>query len=146
MINDFHGINAPLSNFYYINLTINGKLWRTSEAMFVACKTTNKKDQERIRLASSGKEAKYIGRQVTLRPDWDKIKDQVMARILRIKFTQHQGCQEFLLNTGNKQLIEGNYWHDNYWGVCQCKRCKQLLGQNKLGILLMKIRTELQER
>ena len=33
-----------------------------------------------------------------------------------------------------KILIEGNWWKDTYWGVCDGK------GQNKLGELLMKVR------
>jgi predicted NAD-dependent protein-ADP-ribosyltransferase YbiA (DUF1768 family) len=28
-----------------------------------------------------------------------------------------------LLATGDRDLIEGNTWHDNFWGVCSCPKC-----------------------
>ena len=40
-------------------------------------------------------------------------------------------------------LIEGNYWHDNYWGNCLCPKCKEIEGQNQLGKILMKVRSTL---
>ena len=40
-------------------------------------------------------------------------------------------------------LIEGNTWHDNYWGDCSCNRCKSKSGENMLGILLMELRDKL---
>lgn len=48
-----------------------------------------------------------------------------------------------LLETGDAELIEGNYWHDNTWGQCYCPRCKNKIGENHLGKLLMKIRESL---
>ena len=42
--------------------------------------------------------------------------------------------------TGLEEIVEGNYWHDNYWGNCTCDKCKNIEGQNKLGKILMKIR------
>lgn len=39
-----------------------------------------------------------------------------------------------------REIVEGNYWHDNYWGNCTCDKCKNIEGQNKLGKILMKIR------
>ena len=36
-----------------------------------------------------------------------------------------------------------NSWHDNYWGICNCDKCSN--GQNNLGLLLMKLRKELNE-
>ena len=44
--------------------------------------------------------------------------------------------------TGDAELIEGNTWHDNYWGVCSCSKCNGR-GKNRLGKLLMKVREEL---
>lgn len=39
--------------------------------------------------------------------------------------------------TGDSLLVEGNWWHDTFWGVCNG------FGENNLGKLLMKIREEL---
>jgi len=40
-------------------------------------------------------------------------------------------------------LAEYNTWHDRYWGICTCKVCHKQ-GENHLGLLLMKIRADLQ--
>ena len=39
-------------------------------------------------------------------------------------------------------VVHGNWWHDNYWGNCNCDRCKDIKGQNKLGKMLMDLREE----
>lgn len=84
-------------------------------------------------LAANGPgEAKRRGRQVALRPDWEEIKDEVMLRLLRLKFKPGSGEAAYLLSTDNAELIEGNWW-----GVCKG------VGQNKLGKLLMQVRKEL---
>ena len=46
------------------------------------------------------------------------------------------------LATGGAVLVEGNTWHDNYWGCCTCSRCAGRRGRNNLGRLLMKLRAE----
>ena len=81
---------------------------------------------------------KKMGRSVSLRPDWEDIKDDVMLEGLYRKFTNDE-LAEWLLDTGDEELVEGNWWGDRYWGVCNG------IGQNKLGKLLMKVREELAE-
>lgn len=49
-----------------------------------------------------------------------------------------------LLATGGQELIEGNRWHDTFWGRCVCERCKGT-GQNWLGRLIMQVREELRK-
>lgn len=60
-----------------------------------------------------------------------------MEKILKAKFGGN--LKNKLKTTGNTTIIEGNYWHDNFWGSCHCLKCKGK-GQNHLGNLLMKIR------
>lgn len=78
-----------------------------------------------------------MGETVTMRPDWDKIK--FMTQILETKFS-HPEMQELLLKTGNTKLIEGNWWHDTFWGV----DIHTGIGLNWLGVILMRIRRDLQ--
>lgn len=66
-----------------------------------------------------------------------------MYEICKAKFTQNADLKQKLLNTDNAYLEEGNTWHDNIWGNCQCDKCKAVAGQNYLGKILMKIREEL---
>ena len=81
--------------------------------------------------------AKAKGRNVILRSDWEQIKNKIMYEVCYAKFTQNPELKEKLLLTGDEELIEGNTWHDTYWGVCNRR------GKNKLGKILMRIREEL---
>ena len=83
-----------------------------------------------------------MGRHCTIRKDWEEVKEQVMYKALVEKFSIPE-LQKALLATGDEELIEGNYWHDNTWGDCYCDRCKDIKGQNLLGKLLMQVRDEL---
>ena len=47
--------------------------------------------------------------------------------------------REMLLDTGDEELIEGNWWGDQYWGVCNG------VGKNRLGNILMLIRKNIRE-
>lgn len=67
-----------------------------------------------------------------------------MYDILKTKFSDDD-LKARLLLTGDKKLIEGNTWHDNFWGDCTCKKCETVERKNTLGKLLMKLRDELRE-
>lgn len=69
--------------------------------------------------------------------DWNEIKVDRMRRVLEAKFTQHEDLKQFLLNTGEKILIEESTM-DNFWGIGPKGK-----GKNMLGILLMELRTKL---
>lgn len=86
--------------------------------------------------------AKRLGRQCPLRVDWEEVKDSMMESVLWNKYI-NPTLNQWLLATGDIPLEEGNYWHDNYWGNCLCDKCKDLPGLNKLGKMLMALRTRL---
>ena len=81
--------------------------------------------------------SKALGRKVTLREDWDEVKNRVMLEIVRNKFKQNPELKEKLIATGDAYLEEGNWWGDRTWGVCNG------VGENRLGKILMKVRDEL---
>lgn len=72
--------------------------------------------------------------------EWDKRKDEVMFYYLQQKFNPdwNPSLVEELKDTGSRELVELNYWRDNYWGVDL-----EIGGQNKLGKMLMQIRDAL---
>ena len=129
------------SNFAACEITYEGRAYKTSEHAFQAAKTLNPNEKEWVASASTPGEAKRRGRQVTLRPDWETVKDQVMLDIVRIKF-QDPDMKWRLIKSRDWILCENNYWHDNYWGNCTCERCQNIFGQNKLGKILMQVREE----
>lgn len=142
MINRFEGKYSFLSNFYQSTITDGNLMFPTVEHMFQAAKSINLAEYEKIACARTPNEAKYLGRNCTIREDWEEVKEQVMYKALVKKFSIPE-LQKALLATGDEELIEGNYWHDNTWGDCYCDRCKDIKGQNLLGKLLMQIREEI---
>ena len=137
-IDKFAGDYRWLSNFWPAEVEYEGVKYPTTEHAFQAAKTENLGQRRHVRKAASPAEAKKLGRQVTLRPGWDSMKDEVMLDLNRQKF-RDPGLRAKLLATGDRPLIEGNHWNDTYWGVCRGK------GKNRLGQILMKIRHEIRE-
>jgi ribA/ribD-fused uncharacterized protein len=135
-INIFRGQYRFLSNFEGPEIEFEGLRYKTLEAAFQAAKTTDPAEKLYIQSLPTPGQAKRAGRRVTLRPDWESVKLSVMETLLRQKFSQGP-WGEWLLATEDEDLIEGNTWGDIFWGVCGG------IGENHLGILLMKIRTEL---
>ena len=141
MINCFEREYAFLSNFYPSPIEYEGIKYPTVEAAFQAEKTLDLHMKMTIATTDNPGKAKRMGRKVVLREDWEEIKDKIMEDCLRLKFSDPI-LREKLLATGDEELEEGNWWHDNYWGSCYCSRCGDV-GKNKLGYLLMKIRKEI---
>ena len=126
-----------LSNFYPAVIRFDGITYLNSEAAFQAQKCTESAERDRFSKLSAD-EAKKLGRKVVLRSDWNDVKIPLMQEIVKAKFTQNRYLSEWLLATGNKELIEGNTWHDTFWGV----DIKTGEGQNHLGIILMELREQ----
>ena len=142
MIDCFDGEFAFLSNFHPSKITVDGIVFPTVEHLFQAAKTVSLVEREKIAAAATPGLAKRLGRNVILCDNWEEIKDDVMLNALRLKF-DNVFLRSLLLNTENEELVEGNTWHDNYWGNCSCDRCKDIEGQNKLGKILMQVREEI---
>lgn len=135
-VTHFRGHYYFLSNFYPAPVTYNGVTYENNEAAFQA-----QKQPERAKEFASlpPNEAKRLGRRVKLRPDWESVKQDIMRGVVQAKFTQNPSLREKLIQTGERDLIEGNNWGDTYWGVCYGK------GRNELGKILVKIRSEIQK-
>jgi ribA/ribD-fused uncharacterized protein len=144
MIGSFSGEFRFLSNFWQ-EPGLSDRLWGypSMEHYFQAMKTLDQGERAKIRAASTPAQAKRRGRNVVLRDNWEEIKDEVMRVGLEHKFAVGTQLAEKLLDTGNEELVEGNYWHDNVWGNCTCVNCREIKGQNLLGRLLMGWRYEL---
>lgn len=146
MISSFTGEHRFLSNFYWCRIMIDGIPYPTVEHAFQAQKTLDKPLRLHIAKLSTPGEAKKVGRGVVLRPGWDGMRDTVMARLIAHKFPRQTLLAAQFLDTEDEELVEGNHWHDNYWGNCYCGRasCVMTPGENKLGKLLMARRAQLQ--
>lgn len=74
-----------------------------------------------------------------VRQAFDNIKDDVMLVLISSKYSSNEYLKTRLLNTKDYELVEGNWWGDDYWGYS----FKTNSGLNKLGKLTMKIRDRL---
>lgn len=140
MINSFTGRYKFLSNFQPVIIRYEGMSFKSVEHAFQAAKTFDVSQRRRIRSATFPGDAKKLGRQVTLRPDWERVKVDIMSALVLYKFTEDPDLKRRLLKTGEAKLVEGNAWHDNFWGVCLCSRCREISGKNVLGHLLVHTR------
>lgn len=151
-INRFEGRWNSLSNFYPCVIEYQGIKYPSVEHFYVGQKCKN--DQmingiyytpadfkEMIARTPSPSHVKKIGQKMKVRSDWDEKKLDFMNWGVREKF-KNENLSELLLSTDNLLLIEGNYWHDNFYGSCYCDKCGNR-GKNHLGKILMKVRDEL---
>ena len=127
-----------LSNFYPCAVTIDGITYSSSEAAFQAQKVTDEKVKHQF-IGVTPKQAKYFGKRVPLRDDWENVKLGIMYNVVKCKFLQNSYLRDMLLDTGERNLVEMNNWNDTFWGVSS----KTGKGENHLGKILMKIREEL---
>lgn len=141
-IRQFRGQYRFLSNFWLCVITLPDDMadYHSVEHAYQAAKTDDKVTREVIRLTSAPGKAKYMGRDVPLRPHWEEMKIDLMTDLVRQKFLTNSYLMDCLLATGDAELIEGNHWGDRFWG---CVDNGYGPGENWLGRILMKFREEM---
>lgn len=153
----FYGKSNPFfegSNFYHAPFKdFANTEWKTTEHYFQAMKfppeanitvcigdedvtiSVRKWIKMQATPAASAKEGRR--RDLPMRTDWEEVKDEIMYKALRHKFTQNKNCLDALLATGDAELIEASPI-DFYWG-----EGSDGSGKNMLGKLLMRLREEI---
>ncbi len=153
MINKFDGRFRFLSNFYPCEIEHQGIKYNSVEAFYVAMKVNDQQlingkyytpadFREMIAKLLKPGDVKRIGSKVKLRSDWSTKKLEVMNWAVRQKFKNNEQLKDLLLSTGDEELVEGNHWHDNFFGSCSCEKCGNK-GENNLGKILMEVREEI---
>ena len=140
MIDSFTGKYRFLSNYYDpCPVKYEGRTYRNSEAAYQAQKCLDESKKELFRNLTPD-EAKGFGKRVAIIPEWNERKAEIMQKIVHEKFVQHPELAERLHETGAEELREGNTWHDNFFGDCKCPECRDIPGQNWVGLILMEER------
>jgi ribA/ribD-fused uncharacterized protein len=148
-IGGFFGDYRWMSNFHPATIQINDMFYDeegndryldfpTNEHAFMYAKLIqpDHKYENYLKIVKlSPTKVKEWGRSIQLRADWEQIKKKVMFDVNWAKYTQHPDLAAKLLETGNKLLIERNYWGDTTWGIDHNKG-----GKNYLGKILMMVR------
>ena len=126
-----------LSNFYSARILWEGMFYPTVEHAYQAAKSNLSSERHTIKNARTPGEAKRLGRRVkSLSKDWNANRIGIMQELIWLKF-MHLQLREWLLATGDAELIEGNSWGDTFWGQCPIG-----YGENHLGRILMETRLE----
>jgi ribA/ribD-fused uncharacterized protein len=148
-ITRFTGEYRFLSNFWPCPVSLMLITYPSAEHAYQAHKVTSL--DVRRSLASAdlpAAEAKRWGKRQDLRPGWERVKKTIMLQVVLAKFIQHPDLAKLLAGTEDATLIEGNTWHDDFWGSCLCSRCGEgdfSNGLNYLGQILMMARTIVRE-
>lgn len=150
----------PFSNYYKIKFDFEGKEYTSSEHPYHSNKFEDEWYREEIRNAPTpNNNSKALGnlkagqwdkqevrdiikeaksRKIKMRSDWDKIKQDIMYKIVTEKFKNKQ-LRKLLKDTGNKIIRECSPY-DREWGIF-----KDGTGKNMLGIILMRVRSEISD-
>jgi hypothetical protein len=132
------------SNLYRCDIEFEGAVYPTAEHAYQAGKPRKEQVREWLMAAPTpallamAAHGLYVW---DVRPEWSKVKFDRMFRILRAKFSQHSHLRETLMNTGDARLVEAGTVDNavnRLWGEVNGK------GKNMLGVLLMRVRSELQ--
>lgn len=132
--------NAIYSNFHPCLIYYEGRRFENSESAYQAGKFIVEEFKTQFEKTTGG-EAKALAAKLKShkRIDWHDISLSRMSEVIHAKFTQHKDLRIQLINTYPQEMIEGNWWHDNFWGVCSCGNTSQCNGngRNWLGRILM---------
>lgn len=133
----FQGENRFLSNFWPVDVTLDGITYPSTEHAYQAAKSLDPDYRQMILSEPLPGRVKRMSRKVQLRPDWDSVKLSIMLDLTRQKYRNNSELRSALLSTGDSYIEETNNWGDRFWGVSGGA------GQNNLGKILMQVRQEL---
>ena len=145
----FSGELHPLSNFHGSKFDFEGETFHSSEQLIQLKKAELFGDQaakERILNSTDAQDSKEIAMDIANynRDEWNKLAENLCYEGICQKFMQTPSLQNYLLDTGNKTLVEASY--DNVWGTGKPLGSEDSLNPTKwksigiLGRILMKIR------
>ena len=143
------------STGYEARMQIDGMTFETVEHYLQWSKAGQFGDAEtqaKILKTKSPKSVKAYGENVKefKEDEWNEKRDDVMRIALKAKFMQHPELKAKLLSTGDRPIGEANA-RDKYWSIgtgadtAKAKIPSKWPGKNRLGELLVALRTELKE-
>ena len=141
---------ACLSQWYPGVFTVDGVTYRMAEQYMMAQKALlfgDKAIYAEIMAARHPKQCKALGQQVQhfSQTVWDANKFQIVLDGNLAKFSQNPKLKAFLLQTGEKVLVEASPY-DKVWGIGMAQDHEKVEnptawnGQNLLGFALMEVR------
>ena len=145
-IEQFQGEYRWLSNFWIapfvcVGSVPKGTLYQSVEHFYQSRKSFDVGYRQKVAAAHTPGKAKRLGRKCEVREDWDEVKLGIMRQGVYLKFAQNNELATKLLETGDAELVEGNYWGDTFWGV----DLRTGEGENHMGRILQEVRSLLRK-
>lgn len=147
---------ACFSQWYLSDFQVNGVLYNCAEQYMMAEKARLFKDYESLeeilsateqaRIKALGREIKHFNEE-----DWNREKYNIVKSGNLAKFSQDNDLRKFLLETGNKIIVEASPY-DCVWGIgMKCddnpiENPEIWRGDNLLGFVLMEVRDLLKSK
>lgn len=151
----FFTYHSPLSNHYKAEQVVDNRLFNSNEQYYMYAKAKRFSDHEsaqKIMMEKDPVQQKKLGSNIAgFNEDrWMECCLEVMNKGLEAKFHQNEELKEFLLDTGNNYILEGNP-KDKYWGTglsIYDRRIRKssswvASAQNNMGKLLEEVRREI---
>lgn len=151
----FFTYHSPLSNHYIAEQVVDNRLFNCNEQYYMHAKAIRFSDHDSARKILMEKDPviqKKIGSNIAGFNDnrWEECCIDVMRRGLTAKFQQNPDLKDFLLDTGNNFILEGNP-RDKYWGTGlsiydrRIWKSSAWIGsaQNNMGKLLEEVRRDI---
>lgn len=143
------------SQWYSCEFIVDGVKYFTTEQYMMAQKALlfgDKATYAKIMEASHPKQFKALGRKIKPFDDaiWNEHKRKIVVQGNFAKFGQNEELKSFLLNTGNRILVEASPC-DKIWGIGMSENDDNIenphtwKGENLLGFCLMEARDMLAE-
>lgn len=146
------GVYSQWFRSYFV---VDGVTYNCAEQYMMAMKAVFFEDSETLTAimeSMNPRDQKALGRQVrnfdTAR--WDAVSRDFVFKANVAKFSQNERLKEFLLNTGDKEIVEASPY-DKIWGIGMSETDPDRFdkakwrGTNWLGEVLMRVRTELRK-
>ncbi|HRZ18610.1 MAG TPA: NADAR family protein [Methanofastidiosum sp.] len=133
-ITQFIGEYRWLSNHYEVSIEYWGETFKSVEHIYQYMKATDPAERLAIKEAATPAIAQELGIICQLRPDWEKVKYEVMYYAVLAKFLQHKDLAEKLIATKNYIIQEEDTPDGSHWKILNEE------GYNHFGNLIMKIR------
>lgn len=146
-------IKTCMSQWWPADFEEGGITYKTAEHYMMAGKAKLFNDMdvfEKILSKTSPKDVKDLGRQIRNFDvtAWDEQKYRIVEQGNYLKFSQNQNLKQFLIQTGNKVLVEASPV-DPVWGIGLAEdnpaahEPSSWKGENLLGFALMEVRDKL---
>lgn len=132
------------TNFSSDPVEYHGKIYPTSEHLFQSLKFLPHRPELAEHMRTCSKRPRAVFDEAhrfspEVRPDWLKVRIEMMDVALLHKFTQNTHLKDELLSTGDAELVEDSV-KDAFWGVGPDGK-----GENQLGKALQRLRTKLRD-